>query len=123
MAPIEFKGELTAKSINDYLVNYAEKNGYEYTTDADVDHNHELAKRYGVEKALPTKGIKVVGATKITNRQIQGSSNYGDKAGRVDPLKQSKVTYYDDYNKGNNGWKAYNKGYGDAGAGGKTWAD
>ena len=88
MAPIEFKGELTAKSINDYLVNYAEKNGYEYTTDADVDHNHELAKRYGVEKALPTKGkIKVVGATKITNRQIQGSSSYGDKAGRVDPLK------------------------------------
>jgi len=124
MAPIEFKGDLTAKNINEYLVGYAEQNGYKYTTDADVDYNHALAKQTGSESALPTKGpIKVVGATKITNRQIQGSSSYGGEAGRVDPLKQSKVTYYDDYNKGNNGWKAHNKGYGDAGAQGKQWAD
>jgi glutaredoxin len=71
MKPIEFKGDLTAGSVNDYLVAYAEENGYEYSTDADVDHNHAKAASKGTEAALPTKGpIKVVGAVKITNRQI-----------------------------------------------------
>ena len=69
MAPIEFKGDLTSKTINQYLIDYAETNGYDYTTDADVDNNHEKAKAIGSEAALPTKGpIKIIGATKIQNR-------------------------------------------------------
>ena len=69
MEPIEFKGDLTAKNINEYLVKYAEDNGYEYSTDADFKHNHDAAKATGTEAALPSKGpLKVIGATKITNR-------------------------------------------------------
>merc|ERR1740129_2566694 len=59
-----------------------------------------------------------------------GATNFSSETvlGRVDrygstPAYGSYSTHYDDYNKGNNGWKGFNKGYGDAGASGKTYAD
>ena len=70
MEPIEFKGELTSKNINQYLVDYAEKNGYEYSTDADVIHNKDDAAKVGAESALPS-------AVEVDPRYKKGTGLHG----------------------------------------------
>ena len=61
-----------------------------------------------------------LGATNFSSEQVFGVV---DRKGSTPAWGSYATTHYDDYNKGNNGWKAHNKGWGDAGAHGKTYAD
>ena len=61
-----------------------------------------------------------LGATNFSSEMVFGKV---DRKGTTPRWGAFKTSHYDNYGHGKNGWKAANRGYGDAGAAGKTWAD
>ena len=66
--------------------------------------------------------IKIIGATKYTSESVIGGSNFNSKSAEIMPDYYDSTSFYDDYAHGKDGWKAVNRGVGDAGAHGKARA-